>query len=142
MIKDQGKDHKQPLAKLEDKEEWEVKIYADLKRMKDYIFRTNPRTKEKELAQEKLNKKLNEYKQISFGWMSKQAQEAKLNKILSKESNQKKKDMVLNSIYLVSKERREDFTRVIRFLKKEYKSKGLEFECTGPKQPYNFLSVK
>ena len=151
------KESKQVLTKLEDKEEWGVKIYADLKRMKDCISKTNPGAKEEQLVQDELNKKLNEYKQKSFGWMSKQASEAKLNEIPCKESNQKKsagvnhtvhtagsigKAMLLDSTYLVSKEDREDFTRVIRCLGEEYKSKGLEFECTGPKPPYDFLSTQ
>jgi len=142
MMKNVEKDFKQYLAKFEDKEEWEVKIYVDLIRMMDWIFETSPGTKENELVQDELNKKIKEYKQKSFGWMKKQAQEAKLNKILPKESNQRKKDMVLNSIYLISKEDRENFTMVVRLLEKEYKSKGLEFECTGSKPPYNFLAVK
>jgi oligoribonuclease NrnB/cAMP/cGMP phosphodiesterase (DHH superfamily) len=142
------KESKQLLTKLKDKEEWEVKIYADLKRIKDYVSKTNLETKRGELVQDELNKKLNEYKQKNFEWMRKQAQDAKLNEIPHKESNQKKsagsieKAMVLNSTYLVSKEKREDFTRVVRFLEEDYKEKGLEFECTGPKPPYNFLSVK
>jgi|GEM_PF-2260458 len=133
---------------LRDKEEWKVKIYVDFKRMKDFVSKTNAETKEEELVQDELNKKLHECTQKSFRWLRKQTQDAKLNEIPPKELNQKKsaesigKAMVLDSIYLVSKERREDFIRVVRFLEEDYKEKGLEFECTGPKPPYNFLSVK
>jgi len=141
-MEDYGKDFKQLLPELEGKEAWEVKIYVDLDRMKDWEFEANPGTKGDELVPEELNKKLNEYIQKSFEWMKKQAQEVKLNKILPQESNQKKKEMVLNSIYLVSKEHSQNFIRVVRFLEEEYKSKGLEFECIGPKLPYSFLSVK
>lgn len=121
------------LAKLEDKEEWVVKIYADLKRMKDCISKTNPGTKEEKLVQDELNKQLNEYKEKSFGWMKKQAEEAKLNEIPPQESNQRKsagsvgKAIVLDSTYLVSKKEKENFARVVKFLEEEYKSKGLEF---------------
>ena len=134
------------LAKSEDKEEWVVKIYADLKRMRDCISETHPGTKEEELLQNELNKKLNEYKQKSFGWIKKQAEEAKLNEIPPEESNQGKptgsveKAIVLDSTYLVSKKERENFARVVRFLEEEYKSKGLEFECIGSKPPYDFSS--
>jgi hypothetical protein len=110
--------------------------------MRDCISKTNPEKKEEELIENELNKKVNEYKQKSFGWMKKQAEDAKLNETSPKESNQKKKDIVLYSIYLISKEKRENFIRVIRFLNEEHKSKGLEFECIGPKLPYSFLSVK
>jgi len=141
-MKDQGKDFKQLLAKLEDKEKWEVRIYVDLDRMKDWEFEANPGTKGEELVPEELNKKLNEYIQKSFGWMKKQACEAKSNRIFLKVSDQKKKEMVLDSVYLVPKEHRENFIRVLRFLEEEYKDKGLEFEWIGPKLPYSFLSVK
>ncbi len=142
---------------LSDKEEWKVKIYVDLKQMKDCVSKTNPGAKEEQLVQDELNKKLNEHKQKSFGWMSKQACETKLDEIPPKESNQEKsagvnhtvhtaqsigKAMVLNSTYLVCKEDSENFTRVVKLLGEDYRSKGLEFECTGPKPPYNFLSVK
>lgn len=137
-MRDEIKDFKQPLAQLEDKEEWEVKIYVDLKTMRDWTSKSNPKTKD-ELVQNQVEEKLNEYKQKCFGWLKKQAQEAKLNKILPKDSDQRKQDMILNSVYLVSKEHKENFTRVVGFLEQEYKSKGLEFECTGPKPPYNFL---
>jgi hypothetical protein len=142
MMKDRGKGLEQPLAKLEDKEEWKVRIYVDLERMKDWISKTNPGTREEELVQDELNKKLNEYKQKSFGWISKQAEEAKLNEIACKESNQKKKALVLNSTYLVSKEKREDFTKVVRFLEEDYKEKGLEFKYIGPRPPHSFSSAK
>lgn len=115
------------LAKLEDKEEWVVKIYADLKRMRDCISKTNPGTKKEELLRNELNKKLNEYKQKSFGWMKKQAEEAKLNEIPPEESKQREKTIVLDSTYLVSKKERENFARVVKFLEEEYKSEGLEF---------------
>jgi hypothetical protein len=115
------------LAKLEDKKEWVVKIYAGLKRMRDCISKTNAGTKEEELLRNELNKKLNEYKQKSFGWMKKQAEEAKLNEITPKESNQREKTIVLDSTYLVSKKERENFARVVKFLEEEYRSKGLEF---------------
>ena len=132
----------------QDNEEWGVKIYVDLKRRKCRISKTKPEIQEEELSQDQRNKKLSEYIEKSFGWMSKQAQEAKLNEIPAKESNQKKsagsigKAMVLDSTYLVSKEDREHFTRVVRCLGEEYKSKGLEFQCTGPKPPHNFLSTQ
>ena len=141
----------------QDNEEWGVKIYVDLKRRKCRISKTKPEIQEEELSQDQRNKKLSEYIEKSFGWMSKQAQETKLSEIPPKESNQKKssgvnhtvhtaesvgKALVLDSTYLVSKEEREDFTRVVRCLGEEYKSKGLEFECTGPKPPHNFLSTR
>lgn len=147
MMKNREQVSQQLPTALRDKEEWRVRIYLDLKR-KYCISKTSPESKEGALIQDELNKKLNEYKQKSFGWISKQAQKAKLNEIPPKESNQKKsaesigKALILNSTYLVSKEDSEDFTRVIRCLGEEYKSRGLEFECTGPEPPHSFSSAK
>jgi len=147
-MKDREQGSQQLSSTLKDKEEWKVKIYVDLKRMKDCVSKTNPETKEEELVQDQLNKTLNEYKQKSFGWLRKQTQDAKLNEIPHKELNQKKsaestgKAMILDSIYLVPKEKREDFIRVVRFLGEDYKEKGLEFECTGPDPPCSFSSAR
>lgn len=141
MMKKCGKNSHPFLAKLKDKEKWEVKIYADLRRMKDCLSKTNSGVKEEELLQNELNQKLHEYRQKTFGWMKKQAEEAKVNEIPLLKSDQKNspkstgKAMVLNSTYWVSKEERENFARVVRFLEEEYKSKGLEFEYTGSGPP-------
>jgi len=139
-MKDRQKGFEQLLPELEGKEKWEVKIYADLERMRDCISKTNPETKEGELLRNGLNKKLNEYKQKSFGWMKKQAEEAKLSEIPLEKSNNENKTMILNSTYWVSKKEKENFARVVKFLEEEYKSKGLEFECIGSKPPCNFSS--
>jgi hypothetical protein len=71
--------------------------------------------------------------------MKKQAQAVKLNKILLLESNQRRKDMVLNSSYLISKQDAENIALVVRMLEREYKDKGLEFECIDSKPSYDFL---
>ena len=138
-MEDHGKDFKQLLPELEDKEKWEVKIYADLRRMKDCISRTNPGAKEEQSVQDELDNKLHEYKEKSFGWMSKQALDGRLKEIPPQEPNRRKKALILKSTFLVSKESRENFTRVVRCIGKEYKNKGLDFECIGPKPPYDFL---
>jgi len=134
-----GKEVKRLLPELDDREQWEVKIYADLRRWKDCLSQTRPETKEDELIQEGLNTKLNEYKQKSLGWMSKQALDARFNEIPPQKPNRRKKTLILESTFLVLKESRENFTGVVRCIRKEYKSKGLDFEYLGPKLPYDFL---
>jgi len=135
MIKDGGKAFEQLSTGLEDNEEWQVEIYADLKQIMDSISATIRGTKGERLLQVELDSKLDEYKEKSFGWMVKQAQKAQLNEVLWREPDQKRQDMILSSTYLVSKDAREDFTTVVKFLEKEYESKGLIFECTGPRVP-------
>lgn len=138
-MEDHGKDFKQLLPELEDKEKWEVEIYADFKRIEDAMSKTDSGTKEKQLVQEELNQKLNEYKQKSFGWMSKQALDARLKPISSQEPNRRKKALILKATFLVLKESRENFARVVRCIGKEYKGKGLDFECVEPKSSCDFL---
>lgn len=140
MMKDQEKGFELLFPELEDKEKWEVKIFADLRRMKDCTSKTNPKAKEEQSVREELNKKLNEYKQKSFGWMCKQALDAKLNEIPPQEPNRRKKALILKSTFLVLKESRENFTKVVKCIGKEYKSKGLDFECTGPEPSGNLLA--
>jgi len=138
-MEDNGKEFQQLLPELGDKEKWEVEIYADFKRIEDAMSQTDSGTKEKQLVQEELNQKLNEYKQKSFGWMSKQALDARLNEIPPQNPIRRKKALILKSTFLVLRESRENFTRVTKCLGEEYKSKGLDFECIGPKPPYDFL---
>jgi hypothetical protein len=139
MMEDQESGFEQLLPELVEKEKWEVKIYADFRRMKDYIPRTNPKAKGEQSVQDELNAKLIEYKQKSFGWMSQQALDARLNQIPPLEPNRGKKALILKSTFLVLKESRENFTTVAKCLGEEYKSRGLDFECIGPKPPYDFL---
>ncbi len=126
------------LDETKDREEWEVKIYADSKRMKNYLSQTCPGKKEEKPFPEVLNKKLYEYIEKSFGWISKQALETKLNKVPPLKTQSMKKALILKSTFFVSKDSRDNFTRVAKCLGEEYKSKGLDFECIGPEQPSDF----
>lgn len=124
---------------FEDHEEWRVRIYADMERMMDSIAKTCSGTRGEDLLKRELYRKLDEYREKSFGWMVKQAQKAQLHEVLCREPDQKRKDMILSSTYLVSKVAREDFTTVVKSLEKEYENKGLVFECTGPRVPNDSL---
>lgn len=135
MIEDGGNAFEQLSTGLEDNEEWQVEIYADLKQIMDSISTTIRGTKAERLLQVELDSKLDDYKEKSFGWMVKQAQKAQLHEVLCREPDQNRKDMILSSTYLVSKDAREDFTMVVKFLEKEYENKGLVFECSGPRVP-------
>lgn len=139
-MEDYGKEFKQFSPELVDIEKWEVKVYADFRRMKDGISKTSPEAKEEQSVQDDLNKNLTEYRQRSFGWIAKQALDARLNQIPPRESNREKKALLIKSTFLVLKESRENFTRVVRCIGKEYRSKGLDFECTGPEPPDDLLA--
>lgn len=135
MIEDGRNAFEQLSTGFEDNEEWQVEIYADLKQIMDSISATIRGTKGERLLQVELDRKLDDYREKSFGWMVKQAQKAQLNEVLYREPDQKRQDMILSSTYLVSKDAREDFTTVVEFLEKEYENKGLVFECSGPRAP-------
>ncbi|KPJ49104.1 MAG: hypothetical protein AMJ41_03595 [candidate division Zixibacteria bacterium DG_27] len=135
MVKEGGNAFEQLPTGFEDQEEWQVEVYANLKRVSDWIAESIPGPKGERLLQVELDRKLDEYKEKSFGWMVKQAQKAQLNEVLCGQPDQKGQDMILSSTYLVSREQREDFRTVVRLLAKEYRSKGLVFECTGPRVP-------
>ncbi|MGB8657693.1 MAG: GvpL/GvpF family gas vesicle protein [Candidatus Zixiibacteriota bacterium] len=139
-MKDQDKGFELLFPQLADKEKWEVKIYADFRRMKDCISKTKPEAKQEQSVQEELNKRLAEYKQTSFGWMCKQALDAKLDEIPLQEPDRRRKALILKSTFWVLKESRDNFTRVVRCIWKEYKSKGMDFECTGPQPPDDLLA--
>jgi hypothetical protein len=135
MVKEGRREFEQLSTAFEDKEEWRVEVYADLEGVTASIAETIPGPTKERLLQVELDRKLEEYKEKSFGWMVKQAEKAQLNEVLCREPDQKRQDMILSSTYLVSREEREDFKTVVRLLAKEYRNKGLVFECTGPRVP-------
>jgi hypothetical protein len=135
MVKEGRREFEQLTTGFEDNEEWQVEVYADPKQIMDSISATIRGAKGERLLQVELDRKLEECKEKSFGWMVKQAQRAQLNEVLCREPDQQRQDMILSSTYLVSREQREDFKTVVRLLAKEYRNKGLVFECTGPRVP-------
>lgn len=131
-----------PVIDSESKEEWQVRIYADLKRVRDSIPDDSPGSKAPEYVQREMERKVEELREGSFGWILKQAERAELNQIPLGVSSHERKEMILDSIYLVRTANREAFVTVVRCLGKRYGAEGLEFECTGPRQPSELLSLE
>jgi hypothetical protein len=150
------------LRKLKYKEEWGVKIYCDLEKLKEVIIRedgeildidkgingsTAPgrayllKKKKEELLNIAANKKLNEYGEMSFARLREMPGEARINKLLSKEVTERKEEMILNSAFLIDKNKVADFLNTVEGLKTRYADKGLFFDCTGPWPPYNFCDL-
>jgi hypothetical protein len=150
------------LIKLEDKEEWGVKIYCDLEKLKEVIIQEDGEIlkldkeinssstgkayllnkKKEELLNIATNKKLNEYGQISFDRLRQMSEEARINKLLPKEVTERKDEMILNSAFLVGKNKVNNLLKVVEELKIMFNGKGLFFDCTGPWPPYNFCHSK
>ncbi len=46
--------------------------------------------------------------------------------------------MILNSVFLIYKDKVSDFMDILNALKELFENKGIFFDCTGPWPPYNF----
>ena len=67
--------------------------------------------------------------------------EARINKLLSKEVTEREEEMILNSAFLINKNKVAGFLNTVEGLKTRYADKGLFFDCTGPWPPYNFCDL-
>jgi hypothetical protein len=154
------------LIKLEDKEEWGVKIYCNSGKLKESLMQEDEqllnidkeidpersrrvnspgpgkayllKKKKEELLNIAVNKKLNEYGEVSFDRLRERSQEAGINKLLPKEVTERNDEMILNSVFLINKDKVGDFLNIVDDLRAKYTDKGLFFDCTGPWPPYNF----
>ncbi|MBI5050786.1 MAG: GvpL/GvpF family gas vesicle protein, partial [Nitrospirae bacterium] len=86
------------------------------------------------------NKKLNEYGQVSFDRLREKSTEARINKLLPKEVTERNDEMILNSAFLINKDKAGDFLNIVEDFRTKYTDKGLSFDCTGPWPPYNFCN--
>src|SRR3989338_2607705 len=154
-------DFKTNLRNLKNKEEWGVKIYRDIERLKGTVIHEESgilkiekeinssssgkayflKKKKEELMKEAVNKRINEYGQESFELFKILSYEARINKLLPKEVTEKEDDMVLNSAFLVDKDKVSEFIHAVDDLKTKYNDKGLNLDCTGPWPPYNFCNL-
>lgn len=161
MLGQHLEEFKDILKKLEDKEEWGVKIYCDIERLKGTVIHEESgilniekeinssssgkayflKKKKEELMKEAVNKRINEYGQESFELFKILSYEARINRLLPKEVTEKEDDMVLNSAFLVDKDKVSEFIHAVDDLKTRYNDKGLNFYCTGPWPPYNFCNI-
>ena len=161
MLEEHMQEFKTNLKNLDGKEEWGLKIYCDLEKLKEAIIKEDTevlkieedinssspgkayllKKKKDEVINNVTNKRLNEYSQLSFDILKGFSLDARINKLLPREVTERKDDMVLNSAFLVDKSNVAKFTRTVDRFKAMYKDKGLDFDYTGPWPPYNFCSI-
>jgi len=161
MLEEYGEEFKAILDRLENKEEWGVKIYCDIEKLKTFSINEDPeileienkistsspgkafffKKKETELLAQAANRKINESGQESFELLKELSFEARINKLLPREVTERADDMVLNSAFLVGKEEAGDFISMVDTLKMHYEDKGFFIDCTGPWPPYNFCGL-
>jgi len=152
---------KENLDRVEGKEEWGVKIYCNTEKLRANCLNEDKgllkrdkeittisagkayllKKKKEELLNIAVNKKFNEYGQISFDRLREMSQEAGINKLLPKEVTERSDEMILNSAFLINKDKVGDFLNIVDDLRVEYTDKGLFFDCTGPWPPYNFCGL-
>lgn len=153
---------KENLRNFEGKEEWGVKIYCDIKKLKEAAVKEDAELlkidkeiisssagkayfltkKKEELIKDTINRRINEYGQNSFQMLKELSVGSRINKLLPKEVTERKDDMILNSAFLVDKSKVGEFAKVVGELKSKYNNKGLNFDCTGPWPAYNFTTIK
>ena len=153
------REFKDILRKLKDKEEWGVKIYCNLGKLKENLMQEDEqllnidkeingpaapgkayllKKKKEEFLNIAVNKNFNEYGQVSFDRLKEKSMDARINKLLSKEVTERDDEMILNSAFLINKDKVEDFLDTVEGLGGKYTDRGLFFHCTGPWPPYNF----
>jgi len=150
---------KKTLESLARKQEWAVKVYLNRKVFEEEVKKVSKvvQEKEREIAQlpegmayfmqkqiddavsKEADKALENYTESFFEALKKYAEASTKGKILEKELTGKSLPMVLNAIFLVSEKKLKDFIKEIDRINQEYKSKGFNFEYSGPWPPYNFI---
>jgi len=161
MLTEYAEEFKAILKKLKDKEEWGVKIYCDREKLKASIINYEAeiskieneinsssmgkayflKKKKDELIKDTLNKKINECGQESFELLKELSVEARINKLLPREVTERQEDMILNSAFLVGKDKVGNFVDRVDSLKMRYEDQGFSIVCTGPWPPYNFCRL-
>lgn len=160
MLKDYEKKFKKLLSKFTGSAEWGIKAYVDRKKFTTYTGRQNSRLEEfarkvprqlsgtayllgrkmEEELKNEINHRLAEIANAIFRQAEKYAFEARLNKTLPKKLTGKDKEMVLNSTYLIEKEKVGSFNKQMEKLTEKYEPLGLYFEVSGPWPAYSFVS--
>lgn len=161
MLQEYDEEFKAILDRLKNKEEWGVKIYCDVEKLKTFSINDEPEIleienkinssspgkafflekKKTELLAQAANRKINESGQESFDLLKDLSFEARINKLLPKEVTEREDEMILNSVFLINKDEVDDFTSMVDTLKIHYENEGFSIDCTGPWPPYNFCGL-
>lgn len=158
MLQDYGEKFKKLLSKFRGREEWGLKVYTDNQEFKKHLVQIEPKFKNLRWKREKLSRgaayllgrkmeeelrddiaaRLAKVSEIIFQEAGKNAYEAKLNKTLPQKLTGKEKEMILNTVYLVEREKVARFCQQVKRLIEKYEPLGLDIEVSGPWPPYSF----
>ncbi|MFD0824878.1 GvpL/GvpF family gas vesicle protein [Neobacillus sp. M.A.Huq-85] len=158
MLTNQYDEVLQKLLNLKDKQEWNVKMFCNAEKALSYIIRKNPAvvelrekltsmpkgkqflmkkklehliTSEVEIEQSKWWQRLNEQ-------LSSVIAGTNLRSNWGKEVTERKEDMIVNSDFLIGKNKTEPFLEKIKELEKLFEAVGCSLHVTGPWPPYHF----
>lgn len=158
MLREYGEKFKKLLSKFTGREEWGLKVYVDNQEFKKRLAKEKPRLKKLDEKKGKLSKgaayllgrkmeeeskndmtaMLTNASEVIFQEAGKDAYEAKLNKTLPQKLTGKNKEMILNTAFLIEKEKVAHFCKHVKKIIEKYKSMGIEIELSGPWPSYSF----
>lgn len=158
MLEQYNQEFNAILQKLQNKEEWGVKVYCDKEKLNESLINEDAevlkieneiksasvgkafflKKKINELIENTLCEKIKECSQESFELLKELSFEARINRLLPKEVTGREDNMVLNSAFLVDREEVSDFQNMVDTLKIHHEGEGFLIDCTGPWPPYNF----
>lgn len=159
MLQDAEEKFKYLLVKFNGRVEWGLKVYTDTQEFMKHITKIEPgfstlakkrerlsrgaayllgKKMEEELKREVVNW-LARTSEAIFQELGKEAYESRLNKTLPQKLTDKKKEMILNSVFLVEKERVAHFCEEGKRLIEQYAPLKLDLEMSGPWAPYSFI---
>lgn len=159
MLQDDEGKFKQLLAKFSGRAEWGLKVYADRQEFIKHMLHSKPTCTGLEEKREKLARgaayllgkkreeelkddvvaQLAQVAEVIFQELGKDAYTAKLHKTLPQKLTGNKKEMILNTVYLVERENAACFCQQGEELIEQYTAMGLELEVSGPWPPYSFI---
>lgn len=157
-IEEHAQIFREKLKVLEGKQEWGVKIYCDMERLKEIlickeqeILNINEeinnsstgkgyllKKKKEGLINQLLNKRYSECTKACFEELNRHSVKSRINRLLPKEVTERKEEMILNSAFLIEEDKAMDFITRVDSIKTVYEEEGFLFDCTGPWPAYNF----
>lgn len=155
MLREQEPVLRQALASLRGRREWGVKLFADPDRLLEAVTEKESsdfagaasgtaymrrRARERELSEraQELGDAIAEEIHLRLEQL---ADAARANTPQRQEVHGRDGRMLLNGVYLVPREREDDFADLVSSLREQRQESGLELELTGPWPPYNFVST-
>ncbi len=146
------------LTVLNNKQEWNIKIYCSTEKSISYVVNHNPavvnlRENLSEMPKGKqfiMKKKLDQLitseleKEQSKWWyeienhIKPYINEARLRRNWGKEITERNDEMIINCDYLIEKKNAEQFLKEIPILEQQYQASGCSFQLSGPWPPYHF----